>query len=194
VAFCASCGSQVEGKFCAKCGAVVGGPAAGASAPPPPPPPGYAPPAGYPPPAGGFQQQAGYQQPGYQPGYQPPPAAAGLTDNAASALCYALGFITGILFLVLEPYNRNRAIRFHAFQSIFFSAGVTALYIVMGIVSGILFASGGLYSMWWLWALVWGAIRLACFVLWLVVIVTVYQGKPMVLPVIGPLAQKQAGA
>ena len=51
----------------------------------------------------------------------PPPAAspAGLTDNAACALCYALGFITGILFLVLEPYSRNRAVRFHAFQGLY---------------------------------------------------------------------------
>lgn len=42
-----------------------------------------------------------------------------MTDNVASALCYVLGLITGIIFLVLAPYNKNRSIRFHAFQSIF---------------------------------------------------------------------------
>ena len=42
-----------------------------------------------------------------------------MTDNMAGALCYLFGFITGILFLVLAPYNQNRDIRFHAFQSIF---------------------------------------------------------------------------
>ncbi len=47
--------------------------------------------------------------------------SSGLQENVAAALCYALGFITGILFLVLEPYNKNRNIRFHAFQSIFLS-------------------------------------------------------------------------
>ena len=47
------------------------------------------------------------------------PPRRGMTDNVASALCYALGFITGILFLVLAPYNQNRMVRFHAFQSIF---------------------------------------------------------------------------
>ena len=42
-------------------------------------------------------------------------ASGTMTDNVASALCYVLGLITGILFLVLPPYNRNRSIRFHAF-------------------------------------------------------------------------------
>jgi len=55
------------------------------------------------------------------PGAAPGVAAAGMTDNAASALCYVLGLITGILFLVLAPYNQNKTIRFHAFQSIFLS-------------------------------------------------------------------------
>jgi hypothetical protein len=48
----------------------------------------------------------------------PPAAAGGMTDNVASALCYVLGLITGILFLVLSPYNQNKTVRFHAFQSI----------------------------------------------------------------------------
>ena len=42
-----------------------------------------------------------------------------MADNVASTLCYVLGLITGILFLVLPPYNKNPVIRFHAFQSIF---------------------------------------------------------------------------
>ena len=60
-----------------------------------------------------------------------------MTDNVASALCYLLGLITGIIFLVLTPYNRNPVVRFHAFQSIFLNV---AWY--CGLVSG---------SM-WLWA------------------------------------------
>src|ERR1035441_9456595 len=42
-----------------------------------------------------------------------------MADNVASALCYLVGLITGIIFLVLAPYNKNPVIRFHAFQSIF---------------------------------------------------------------------------
>ena len=48
-----------------------------------------------------------------------PTAAAGLTDNVAGALAY-LTIIPAILFLVLEPFNKRRFVRFHAFQSIFF--------------------------------------------------------------------------
>ena len=36
------------------------------------------------------------------------PIATGMTDNVAGALCYALGLVTGILFLVLTPYNQNK--------------------------------------------------------------------------------------
>src|ERR1051326_2215582 len=43
-----------------------------------------------------------------------PVSAAGLPENTAAALCYLLGFVTGIIFLVLEPYNKNKLIRFHA--------------------------------------------------------------------------------
>src|SRR5262245_24247815 len=114
MAFCATCGSPVEGRFCAKCGTPVAAAQGGAVPPSAPPqtPPGYEQ-QGY--------QQPGYQQPGYQqPGYQAGPAAPGaMTDNVAAALCYALGLLTGIIFLLIAPYNQNRAIRFHAFQSIF---------------------------------------------------------------------------
>src|SRR5579862_5337508 len=97
MAFCTNCGAEVQGKFCAKCGAPAPGEPAASSAASPPPASGP-----LPPPA-------------------PPPslAAPGLEENLACALCYVLGLLTGVLFLVLEPYNRNRLIRFHAFQSIF---------------------------------------------------------------------------
>ena len=63
-----------------------------------------------------------------------PRPPAGMDENVAAALCYLLGVLTGILFLVLEPYNRNPVIRFHAFQSIF--AWIAA--IVIGIVLNLL--------------------------------------------------------
>jgi len=152
VPFCASCGTQVEGKFCPKCGAAI---VAGGSAPAPP---------------------------GPNP-YAAPVVSAPMADNVASALCYVLGFITGIIFLVLEPYSKNRAIRFHAFQSIFLSVAAIVVSILLGIVLPFGF---GLYL------LVWAVFRLACLAVWLYAIIWAYQGKPLVLPVIGPLAQKQA--
>jgi uncharacterized membrane protein len=118
------------------------------------------------------------------PGAAPGVAAAGMTDNAASALCYVLGLITGILFLVLAPYNQNKTIRFHAFQSIFMSVACIVFSMVFNIVFGVLH----IYSL----LLLSPLISLAFFVLWIYMIITAYQGKTVVLPVIGPIAQKQA--
>src|SRR5579871_190517 len=101
--FCPKCGSNVEGRFCAKCGSAVD--------------------------AGAPAYGAGAPMP------PPPPGAvagAGMQENVAAALCYALGFITGIIFLVLEPYNRNRNIKFHAWQSIFLSGALVILNILVG--------------------------------------------------------------
>jgi len=156
--FCASCGAAVEGRFCAKCGTPMGAAA---------------------PPAGATPVGAGAPA---------PIAAAGLTDNAASALCYVLTLITGILFLVLEPYNRNRTIRFHAFQAIFLGAA----WIVVWIAVGILFAMMGSVGFFFGYLFLRSVIGLCFFILWVYMIVMAYQGKTVVLPIIGPLAQKQA--
>ncbi|MGP8244641.1 MAG: DUF4870 domain-containing protein [Bryobacteraceae bacterium] len=180
MAFCASCGAPMEGRFCAKCGA-----SAGAAAPPPPGPSAPPPPGAYaPPPAPGYVPPAGYA---------PPAAAApGLTENAAAALCYLLGVITGVVFLVLAPYNQNKTIRFHAFQSIFLWVASVVVWVAWSIVSGIILAATGFgfgFSFLHLISLV---INLAIFLFWVFMIVSAYQGKKIVLPVIGQLAEKQA--
>jgi uncharacterized membrane protein len=108
---------------------------------------------------------------------------AGLTDNVASALCYVMGLITGILFLVLAPYNQNRKIRFHAFQSIFLHVAAIVLWVVVLILSAV---TGGMLLI--ISPLLW----LGFFVLWIVMIIKAYQDQKLVLPIIGPLAEKQA--
>lgn len=112
------------------------------------------------------------------------PTAGGMTDNVASALCYVLGLITGILFLVLSPYNQNKSIRFHAFQAIFMHVAVIVIYFVLGIAVSTFLGFLG--------ALLFPLLGLAFFILWIYMIVMAYQGKTVVLPVIGPLAQQQA--
>lgn len=166
--FCKNCGSPVEGQFCPKCGTPMAAGPAGGSAPPPT-----------------------YQQPGAAPPPQPVAAAGGMTDNVASLLCYILGLITGILFLVLAPYNQNKTIRFHAFQSIFFNVGMIVLMIVLSIVSMILSAIvpllGGILML-----LVSLVVWLGSFIVWIMLMVKAYQNQKWVLPIIGPLAEKQA--
>jgi uncharacterized membrane protein len=89
--------------------------------------------------------------------------------------------VTGIVFLILTPYNRNPVIRFHAFQSIFLNVACVVASIALNIILAIL-------HLWEVMQLVSLAI-LAAFVYMLVM---AYQGKTVVLPVIGPLAQQQA--
>ncbi len=56
----------------------------------------------------------------------------------AGAFSYLFGFITGIVFLALDPYNKDRFVRFHAFQSIFLSVGWIVAWIALGIILAIL--------------------------------------------------------
>jgi uncharacterized membrane protein len=108
----------------------------------------------------------------------------------AAALCYVLGLITGILFLVLAPYNQNRLIRFHAFQSIFVNLAYVAALIVLGVLTGVLRLIPFLGVM--LTVALYPIIALCFFVLWLVLMYKAYNGERWVLPVVGPLAEKQA--
>ncbi len=153
MAFCPNCGAAVEGRFCPKCGtAVTTGEAAGGA------------------------PQAG-------PTYGTPTAgttSSGLSENVASALCYVLGLLTGIIFLVLAPYNQNKTIRFHAFQSIFLHVAWLAIW----------FAS--IFILHGFMIFVTPLVGLAFFIIWILVIIKAYQGQKLVLPVIGSLAQQQA--
>ncbi len=124
----------------------------------------------------------------------PPPlseaARGGLTDNLAAALCYLLFIVTGIVFLLIEPYNHNRTIRFHAFQSIFLWIAIVIVYIVLGIFSASMMAIPGigfLFSV-----VLHPALALAIFILWLALMYKAYNNQRWVLPVVGPMAEKQA--
>ena len=62
--------------------------------------------------------------------YPPAPGGGGLSQNNAAALAYVT-FIPAVIFLVMEPYNKNPFIRFHSFQSIAFSVVAFAIHIVL---------------------------------------------------------------
>jgi uncharacterized membrane protein len=113
-------------------------------------------------------------------------ATGGLTDNVAGMLAYVT-FVPAIIFLVMEPYNRSRFIRFHSFQSIFFCVAWIALRIALGIVFTIPFLGWGTL-------LLWPLVGLGGFILWIILLLKANQGQMFKLPVIGDLAEKQAGA
>jgi uncharacterized membrane protein len=113
------------------------------------------------------------------------PAAAGLTDNVAGALAYVT-IIPAIIFLVLEPFNKKRFIRFHAFQCIFYFIAWIILDIGLAFIGHIPFLG-------WATLLLWPLIGLVGFVIWLILVLKAYQGQMFKLPVIGDMAEQQAG-
>jgi uncharacterized membrane protein len=118
-------------------------------------------------------------------------AGTGLTPNIAGALSYSLGIITGILFLVLEPYRRDRFVRFHAMQSILYFVAAVAFNIVWSIMVGFLLSISG-----WI-AFVSFPIRmlisLAMFGLWLFLMFQAYNQREFSIPILGAIAKQQAG-
>ena len=133
--------------------------------------------------------------PGSVPGTMPAPMAAagsGLTPNVAGALAYLVGAITGILFLVIDPFKADRFVRFHAFQSIFFNLAWIAFWIVWMIVGLMLGAiSHGLFFI--IQLPINLLVTVGGFCIWVYLMYSAYQGKTFQLPVIGALAASQAG-
>jgi uncharacterized membrane protein len=109
-----------------------------------------------------------------------PASTGGLTDNVAGALAYVT-FIPAIIFLVMEPYNKNKFVRFHSFQCLFF----TLACFVLGIVLMFIPLLGPIIGL-----LVW----LGELVLWLILVLKAYQGQKFKLPGIGDIAEQQANA
>jgi uncharacterized membrane protein len=96
----------------------------------------------------------------------------GLPENTAGALCYVLGWVTGLVFLLAE--KENKYVRFHAMQSVLFFAALTVITLVPVI--------GWLLSPF---------IMIAGFVAWLVSIYKAYNGEEFELPVVGKMARQQ---
>lgn len=97
----------------------------------------------------------------------------GLPKNTAAALSYVLGWLTGIIFLLIE---KDPFVRFHAMQSII-TFGLLTLLSFVPIIGWILSP----------------LVMIVGFVLWLVLIYKAYQGEEFKLPVIGDFAEKQLG-
>jgi uncharacterized membrane protein len=95
--------------------------------------------------------------------------SSGLQENVASLLCYVLGWITGIIFLVIE--KDNKTVRFHAWQSIF----VFGIFTILGFIP-----------------LIGWILGIVAFILWIVLMYKAYKGEMFKLPLVGNLAEKYA--
>jgi uncharacterized membrane protein len=132
------------------------------------------------------------QYPAQPPQYPQPPASSntgGLEENLACALCYALGWLSGVFFLVVDPLNKT--IRFHAVQSILFNVGTIVLWIAWGIVTGIIRAMLP-FSLGFVFAPLSGLLGLAFLGAWLFLMYKAYNREHFKIPVLGDIAEKHA--
>jgi uncharacterized membrane protein len=169
MAFCANCGTQMADgtAFCPSCGKATGQ-ATGAAA---------------------VAAQPAPQQPPPPP--QPPPVAANtaataapLAENIAGMLAY-FTIIPAIVFLLVEPYNRNRFVRFHSFQCLFTCGALIVIHIGLSIIG---------YALPLLILPIYMLLGLAELALWILLVIKAYQHEMFKLPIVGDMAEKQAGA
>ena len=100
-----------------------------------------------------------------------------IQPNVAALLSYVVGFITGIIFYLIE--KENKFVRFHAMQSMLVFGGAFVVSIVLGLIPVL---------GWILIPFVW----LAQLVAWIVLMIKAYQGEFFKLPVVGDIAEKNS--
>jgi len=111
-------------------------------------------------------------------------------ENIAGSIAY-LTFIPAIVFLLVEPYSKNRFVRFHSVQCLSLGAAAILLAIALKLASVVLFIIPVLGPL--LVVLVSTVVALAVVVIWLVLVIKAFQGEMFKLPLLGDLAEQQAG-
>jgi len=117
-------------------------------------------------------------------------AEPGLSENVAGLLCYVLGWITGIIFFLID---KRPFVRFHAAQSIVVFGGLHIINIVIGIAFGAGFMMMGGFGAFGVGAAFYGLVRLVAFILWILLMVKAYQHEKFEVPIAAGIAKSFAG-
>jgi uncharacterized membrane protein len=152
--------------FCSKCGSEV---AAGA----------------------GFCPKCGEAQSGGAVVQTTQSAQSGMSENVAAFLCYLVGWVTGIIFFLID---KRPFVRFHAAQSIVVFGGLHILNIVLGIFffrAGFMMMGG--YGAFGMGSALYGLISLVSFILWILLMVKAYQHEKFEVPIAAGIAKSFAG-
>lgn len=154
---CTKCGAALadNAAFCTACGSPQAATPAGAA----------------PPPSGALPLGAGAQ--------------SGLAENVAGLLSYLAGWITGLIFLLID---KRQSVQFHARQSITIFGGLTLIHLLIIPAFGF-----GLVLGWGIFALVSWLINILGFVLWILCMVKAYQGERYRVPIAADLSEKIFG-
>ena len=105
-------------------------------------------------------------------------SSTGLDSNIGGLLAYVLGWVTGLIFFLIE--TKDEFVRFHAMQSMIVFGAISIFSIVFGILFRVPYLGAILGSLLWF----------ASVVLWIILIVKAYQGERFKLPIAGDLAEK----
>ena len=105
-------------------------------------------------------------------------SSTGLNENVAGLLCYVLGWISGLVFVLIE--QESKFVRFHAMQSICVFGAITAADIILGWIPFIGTAITTIIS-------------IIGLILWIFLMIKAYQGVKYKLPWSGNFAEKWAG-
>jgi uncharacterized membrane protein len=101
--------------------------------------------------------------------------STGMNQNVAGLLCYLAGWITGLIFFLIE--KENRFVRFHAMQSIITFGSLTVIFMILGFIP---------FVGWMLMPI----LAILQLILWIVLMDKAYQGQLFKLPMIGDMAEK----
>jgi uncharacterized membrane protein len=164
MAFCSGCGAQVADgtAFCNKCGK----PVAAGNAP--------------------SQSTPAHT---HNPGTAGGEGTSGLAENVAGALCYALWWITGLIFLFTD---KRPSVKFHAAQSIVVGVGITIAYIIIGQMFAVSIMMGGLGAGWTLGYTLHMLLQLGSLILWIFLMFKAYQGERFRVPIAANIADSFA--
>jgi uncharacterized membrane protein len=102
-------------------------------------------------------------------------SSTGLEENIAALLSYVVGWVTGLIFFLIE--KDNKFVKFHAMQSIITFGGLMVISWILTMIPVIGWVIGTILG-------------ILAFVLWIVLMVKAYKGEKFKLPVIGDLAEK----
>jgi uncharacterized membrane protein len=114
-----------------------------------------------------------------------PPAASGLQENVAGLLCYVLGWLTGIVFLLID---KRPFVRFHAAQSIVIFGALFVIRLIL-----IFAISGSLFGFWAFYGIISLLVSLLTLAAWVVLMIMAYQGKWFEVPIAAGIAKNIAG-
>ena len=117
---------------------------------------------------------------------------SGLSENVAALLSYLVGWVTGVIFLLVD---KRPFVRFHAAQSIVVFGGLTIVRFALGVMFG---------AGWWFGAMQgWAGLTIGVpllslvsllgLILWILLMIKAYQGVRFKLPIAGEIAERISG-